>query len=94
VAVNSATYNVRVVNISLGAPAIDSYENDPVCIAVRRLYHLGIVVVCAAGNDGKNALGQKVYGQIHSPGNEPSAITVGATNTFGTDSRADDAQKD
>ncbi len=46
--------------------------------------------VAAAGNDGKNASGQKIYGQIHSPGNEPSVITVGASNTFGTDSRADD----
>ena len=28
---------------------------------------------------------EKIYGQIHAPGNEPSVITVGATNTFGTD---------
>ena len=48
------------------------------------------MVVAAAGNDGKDVLGHKIYGQIHSPGNEPSAITVGAANTFGTDARADD----
>ena len=47
------------------------------------------MVVAAAGNDGKDQ-GAKVYGHIHSPGNEPSAITVGAVNGFGTDSRADD----
>ncbi|HEX8285767.1 MAG TPA: S8 family serine peptidase [Pyrinomonadaceae bacterium] len=88
---NRITYNIRVVNLSLGMPAIDSYRNDPVCRAVRRMTDLGIVVVAAAGNDGKNADGQKVYGQIHSPGIEPSALTVGASNTFGTDSRADDA---
>src|SRR3989442_1123972 len=34
--------------------------------------------------------GEKIYGQIHSPGNEPSAITVGASNSFGTDVRSDD----
>ncbi len=90
VAANYATYNIRVVNISLGAPAVDSWEDDPVCNAVRRLYHLGIVVVAAAGNNGKNALGQKVYGQVHTPGISPQAITVGASNTFGTDTRADD----
>ncbi|HEX8685158.1 MAG TPA: S8 family serine peptidase, partial [Pyrinomonadaceae bacterium] len=90
-AANHAAYNVRVVNISLGAPAVDSYANDPVCQAVRRLYHLGLVVVVAAGNNGKNSAGQKVYGQIHSPGNDPSVITVGASNAFGTDARADDA---
>src|SRR5207245_7870060 len=45
----------------------------------------------SAGNNGKDASGQKIYGQIHSPANEPSAITIGATNTYGTDGRSDDA---
>ncbi|MDQ3745466.1 MAG: S8 family serine peptidase, partial [Acidobacteriota bacterium] len=88
---NRAAYNVRVVNMSLGMPAIDSYKNDPVCKAVRSLVNAGVVVTVAAGNNGKNSAGQKIYGQIHSPGNEPSAITVGASNTFGTDARGDDA---
>src|SRR6185369_4052001 len=35
VAANHATYNIRVVNMSLGAPAIDSYRMDPICRAVR-----------------------------------------------------------
>ncbi|HEY0003215.1 MAG TPA: S8 family peptidase, partial [Pyrinomonadaceae bacterium] len=87
---NRTLYNIRVVNMSLGAPAIESYKNDPVCLAVRRLVDAGVVVLVAAGNNGKDSLGQKVYGQVHSPGNEPSAITVGATNTFGTDERGDD----
>ncbi|MGH9961558.1 MAG: S8 family serine peptidase, partial [Pyrinomonadaceae bacterium] len=78
------------VNLSLGMPAIDSYRNDPICRAVRRLVNSGLVVVAAAGNNGTNSNGEKVYGHIHSPGNEPSAITVGAANTFGTDSRHDD----
>jgi serine protease AprX len=84
------TYNIRVANLSLGMPAIDSYRDDPVCKAVRRLVDAGLVVVAAAGNDGKNSLGAKVYGHIHSPGNEPSAITVGASNSYGTDARNDD----
>src|SRR5690606_38334379 len=75
---------------SLGAPAIESWRNDPLCIAVRRLTQAGIVVVAAAGNNGKNAAGQKIYGAIHAPGNDPSVITVGASNTFGTDARDDD----
>lgn len=87
---NRAAYNVRVVNLSLGMPAIDSYLDDPLCRAARRLVDAGIVVVAAAGNNGKDALGRKVYGLVHSPGNEPSVITVGASNSFGTDSRADD----
>ncbi|HMJ09041.1 MAG TPA: S8 family serine peptidase, partial [Pyrinomonadaceae bacterium] len=50
----------------------------------------GVVVVAAAGNNGKTAAGQKIYGAIHSPGNDPTVITVGAANTFGTDARNDD----
>lgn len=83
-------YNIRVINLSLGAPAVDSYRNDPLCQAVRAAHDAGIVVVAAAGNDGKDQNGNKLYGTIHSPGIEPSAITVGAANTFGTDSRSDD----
>ena len=87
---NKGTYNIRVVNMSLGTPAVDSYRDDPICRAVRRLVNAGVVVAAAAGNNGKNSAGQKVYGMIHCPGNEPSAITVGASNTFGTNSRVDD----
>jgi subtilisin family serine protease len=88
---NKATYKIRVANMSLGMAAIDSYKNDPACKAVRRMVDAGIVVVVAAGNNGKDSSGRKFYGGIHSPGNEPSAITVGASNTYGTDSRADDS---
>lgn len=88
---NRSAYNIRVVNMSLGAPAGDSYKNDPVCKAVRRLVDSGIVAVVAAGNNGKDSLGNKIYGGIQSPGNEPSAITVGASNTYGTDVRGDDS---
>src|SRR5205807_8513139 len=71
-------------------PAIDSYGNDPLCQAVRRATDTGIIVVAAAGNNGKSSAGEKIYGQIHSPGNEPSVITVGASNSSGTDGRSDD----
>ncbi|MCA1593280.1 MAG: S8 family serine peptidase [Acidobacteria bacterium] len=87
---NHTAYNIRVVNMSLGGAAINSYKNDPLCQAVRRLVNAGVVVVAAAGNDGKDSNNNKIYGAIHSPGNEPSAITVGAANTFGTDERSDD----
>ncbi|HEX6623159.1 MAG TPA: S8 family serine peptidase [Pyrinomonadaceae bacterium] len=76
--------------MSLGMAAVDSFRNDPACKAVRRMADAGVVVVVAAGNNGKDEAGQKVYGQVHSPGNEPSAITVGASNTYGTDIRSDD----
>ena len=46
----------------------------------------GILVVAAAGNSGRSVLGTKIYGQVHSPGNDPSVLTVGASNSLGTDS--------
>jgi serine protease AprX len=85
-----AIYNIRVLNLSFGAIAVDSYVNDPLCQAVRRAFDAGLVVCVAAGNLGKDQAGNKIYGAIHSPGIEPSAITVGASNTLGTDSRSDD----
>jgi subtilisin family serine protease len=85
-----AVYDIRVVNLSVGTPAIESYRSDPLCQAVRRLTDAGITVIAAAGNNGKSTEGEKIYGRIHSPGNEPAAITVGASNSFGTDARGDD----
>src|SRR5262252_9571233 len=67
VASNRDAYNIRVVNMSLGMAAVDSYLNDPVCNAVRSLVNAGIVVIAAAGNNGTDGNGNKIYGQIHSP---------------------------
>jgi hypothetical protein len=47
------TYNVRVANFSLGHPAFESYETDPLCQAVRRLVEAGVVTVVSAGNLGR-----------------------------------------
>ncbi|MEP6903135.1 MAG: S8 family peptidase [Actinomycetota bacterium] len=87
---NKAAYNIRVLNMSLGTPPKDSYLNDPLCKAARRAYNAGILVVASAGNNGKDASGNKLYGYINSPGIEPSVMTVGAVNTYGTDARTDD----
>lgn len=87
---NRTLYNIKIINLSLGTPAVDSYKKDPLCLAARRAFDAGIVVVAAAGNYGKDLMGRKVYGGINSPGIEPSVITVGASNTQGTDQRSDD----
>ena len=91
VTTHARQYNIRIVNMSLGTLAVDSYKYDALCRSVRGLVNSGIVVFAAAGNEGKDADGQKIYGAIHSPGNEPSAITIGASNTFQTDERSDDS---
>ena len=53
-----ATYNIRVINLSLGHPVGESYTTDPLCQAVEAAYKAGIVVVCAAGNNGRLNSGQ------------------------------------
>ena len=84
-------YNIRVINLSLGRPVYESYTLDPLCQAVEQAWKAGIVVVVAAGNDGRNNnAGTNGYGTIAAPGNDPYVITVGAMNSMGTSSRADD----
>jgi serine protease AprX len=85
------TYNIRVMNLSLGRPVFESYKLDPLCQAVEAAWKAGIVVVVAAGNDGRdNSFGTSGYGTIEAPGNDPYVITVGAMKTEGTASRTDD----
>jgi serine protease AprX len=87
-----STYNIRVINLSLGRPVFESYTLDPLCQAVEAAYNAGIVVVAAAGNYGRdNSRGTRGYGTIASPGNDPYVITVGATNSKGTPSPYDDS---
>jgi serine protease AprX len=90
VSVNAKTYNIRVVNMSVGAPIHESYWTDPLTLAVKKVTDQGIVVVAAAGNLGKNAAGQLQFGAITAPGNAPWVLTVGASSTMGTLTRTDD----
>ena len=83
-------FNIRVINLSLGAAPTQSYKDDPICLAVERAAKAGIVVVASAGNFGQTPDGKLVYGSITSPGISPFAITVGALRTNGTLDRSDD----
>src|SRR3954468_1209756 len=83
-------YNVRIINLSLGAPVLQPYRDDPLCEAVERAVRAGLVVVVAAGNYGRTADGKSVYGAITSPANSPYAIAVGAIDTHDTAQRSDD----
>jgi serine protease AprX len=87
---NKARYNIRVINLSVGANVTTSYWNDPLTLAAKRAVDAGIVVVAAAGNRGKNAAGETQYGGITAPGNAPWVLTVGASSTEGTVERYDD----
>jgi serine protease AprX len=87
---NRVAYNIRVINLSVGAAVTESYKTDPLTLAAKRAVDAGIVVVTAAGNLGKNSLGQTQHGGITAPGNAPWVLTVGASNHEGTVNRVDD----
>jgi len=87
---NKDAYNIRVINLSVGAAVTESYRTDPLTLAAKRAVDAGIVVVAAAGNLGKNALGQPQYGGITAPGNAPWVLTVGASSHEGTLPRYND----
>jgi serine protease AprX len=66
-------FNLRVLNISLGAPA-DDPATAPLTEAVERLWADGITVVAASGNEG---------GGTEAPGLDPYVLTVGAVDAAG-----------
>ena len=81
---NKAALGVQVINLSLGHPITAPAKFDPLVQAVESAVRNNIVVVVAAGNDGPQ------YASINSPGNAPSAITVGAADGKTTVTLADD----
>lgn len=69
-----------IINLSLGSDIVSRLEEDPLVAAVEKATAAGVLVVCAAGNNGPD------FGTISSPGTARSAIAVGATRndrTFG-----------
>jgi serine protease AprX len=91
---NKSAYHIQVINLSLGTGVSESYTSDPLCQACEQAWQAGILVVVAAGNNGRavpsDPNSAAVYGTINSPGNDPYVLTVGAMNTMGTAARADD----
>ena len=79
-----AAHNIRVINLSFGAPANLSYRADPMSAAVEIAWRRGLVVVAASGNGGP------ARDTVLTPGIDPYAITVGATDDRGTLGRGDD----
>ncbi len=79
------TYNIQVINLSLGRGIFVSYTQDPLCQAVEAAWKAGIVVVVAAGNYGRVGInGSNGFGTVTAPGNDPYVITVGAMKSNGS----------
>jgi serine protease AprX len=88
---NKQLLGIDVINLSLGHPIYESAATDPLVQAVEAAVRAGLIVVVSAGNYGANEeTGAPGYAGITSPGNAPSAITVGAAMTNGTIARTDD----
>jgi subtilisin family serine protease len=76
--------DIRVLNLSFGTDGTQDYRFDPLAYAAEVAWRKGIVVVTAAGNSGfGNA-------KLNNPAYDPYLIAVGATDTKGTYSTADD----
>jgi serine protease AprX len=82
---HKAQYGIRVVNISLGHPVFEPADADPLVQGVDALWDAGVVVVCSAGNNGRDG-----YVTVTSPCNSRKVITVGATNAHHTADISDD----
>ncbi|HZS28232.1 MAG TPA: S8 family serine peptidase [Candidatus Angelobacter sp.] len=82
-------YNIRVINLSLGRGVYESYKLDPLCQAVEKAWKNGIVVVVAAGNNGRS-LPTTGYATVNAPANDPYVLTVGSMKPMGTADRSDD----
>lgn len=79
-----STYNIRVVNLSLGTDSTQSYRYSPLNYAVERAWASGIVVVVSASNRGPNP------NTVSKPGDDPYVITVGSIDDRATATRVDD----
>lgn len=76
----SGALPIDIINLSVGHPVFEPAATDPLVRAVEHAVRAGIVVVTSAGNVGRRGDGLPGYAGITSPGNAPSAITVGATD--------------
>jgi serine protease AprX len=68
------TYNIRVLNLSIGLDSVQDWRIDPLNAAVERAWLAGIVVTVSAGNAGGRGPA------ITKPGDDPFVITVGAAD--------------
>ncbi|WP_418937021.1 S8 family peptidase [Metabacillus fastidiosus] len=75
---NKSQFNINIMSLSLGSPAVQSAQDDPVVRAAEKAWDQGIVVCAAAGNEGP------ALGTIASPGISPKIITVGALDDYNT----------
>jgi serine protease AprX len=83
---NRASNNIKVLNLSFGAPQRSSYHRELLAGVVESAWFAGVTVVAAAGNDGL------AHGTVVMPGADPFVITVGSFADQGTLALNDDRE--
>ncbi|HEY6796221.1 MAG TPA: S8 family serine peptidase [Kineosporiaceae bacterium] len=77
-------FNIRVISLSYGTDSAQAYTVDPLAQAAEQAWRHGVVVVAAAGNDGKASR------QLADPGYDPFVIAAGGDDPLGTLDSSDD----
>ncbi|MDQ1288384.1 MAG: hypothetical protein QG622_1949 [Actinomycetota bacterium] len=80
--------NIRVLSLSFGTDSVQAYERDPLAQAAEQAWKHGIVVVAAAGNDGRGPR------KLADPAYNPYVIAAGGQDPLGTLDTADDRVPD
>jgi len=80
---NQKKHRIRIVNISAGGDAEQSYLHNSLCHTIEAAVNEGLVVVCAVGNSGL-APGHPVL----PPASSPSSIAVGGLDDQNSTDRA------
>jgi serine protease AprX len=83
---NDNGMNIRVLNLSYGTDSLQSYLVDPLAFAVEQAWKAGIFVVTATGNAGYAFK----TGTLTNPAFDPKIFAVGASDSMGTATQADD----
>ena len=89
---NDNGMHIRVLNISYGTNSSQWYGVDPLAFAVEQAWDAGIVVVAAAGNSGYQGKGSSPA--LANPAFDKRIIAVGASDSMGTATLADDTVPD
>jgi serine protease AprX len=77
--------NIKVVSLSYGTASGQSYDHDPLARAAERAWKRGVLVVAAAGNEGRS------LASLANPAYDPHVLAVGGDDPRGTLSVSDDA---
>jgi serine protease AprX len=85
--------NIRVINLSYGTNSLQAYTLDPLAYAAEQAWRQGIVVVAAGGNSGFQRHMNNAPA-LSDPAFDPYLIAVGAAETQGTPTLADDGVPD